>query len=138
MEHNIEIIDILLQTLNYKALAPYSPKTKYLYSIKYNCEWNLNDDKKMLFSSINVNFEGADKKSNELSLNVNFVYFAGINNTFGITDKIEEDLIELLDTHVKSIIMSFFIRDINDLFLKSGYPAIGIGDLHQMFMYEID
>ncbi len=130
-ESRIELREIFITNIELSVNTPYIPDEDNDFTIEMESTWSISDDKKMYLSFPEYTFEATNKKTDEKCLTVNIMYFCAAGKDGEILVEIDDAVIDELRQSAETIVLHHFVRDLNDLLARAGYPLIHFSSLSE-------
>jgi len=123
-EPRIELREITITNIELNVSTPYMPDEDNAFTIEMESPWSISDDKKLYLSFPTYTFEATNQKTDEKCLTVNIMYFCVVDKDGEILVEIDDAVIAKLRQSVETIVLHHFVKDMNDLLSRAGYPPI--------------
>ena len=123
-EYPVKLKEIMTTDIDLDSRGPYVPKADYTSNIKMETDWALSENKIMYitFSKFSFITKIKDKDAERITININ--YFCAADRGGEELSEIDDAVMTELDNYDKTIISHYFIKDLNDLLLRAGYPPV--------------
>ena len=123
-ESRIELREVIITDINLDVSTPYISEEDLSFTIDLESTWSLSEDKKMYISFPAYTFEATSQKTDEKHLTVNITYFCAADRDHETSVEIDDAVIAELRQSTEAIVLHHFVKDLNDLLARVGYPPI--------------
>ncbi|MBW8003636.1 MAG: hypothetical protein FVQ80_16760 [Planctomycetes bacterium] len=128
-ESRIELRKIFITDINLEVHTPYTPEEDNTFTIELESTWSLSDNKKTYISFPMYTFEATSKKTDEKCLTASIMYFCVVDRSGETLAEINDAVIAELRQSSETIVLHHFVKDLNDLLARAGYPLIHFSSL---------
>ena len=123
-EPRIELIEITIANIELNVSTPYEPDEDNSFTIEFESTWSLSENKKMYSSFPTYTFEATNKKTDQMCLMVNITYFCAVDRNGKTLVEVSDVVTNELRQYTETILVHNFVKDLNDLLTRAGYPRI--------------
>jgi hypothetical protein len=128
-EYKIQLIEVVITDINLDVSAPYDSDEEYGFAIEMEGTWSLSEDKKMYILFPSYSFEVTCRSTEEKCIKANITYFCAADSDDKTLTEINNTVIAELHQSSEVIVLHHFVKDLNDLLARTGYPPIHFSNI---------
>ena len=136
-ESRIELRQIIITDINLDVSIPYKSDEDLSFAIDLESTWSLSEDNKMYISFPAYAFEATGQKADGKNITINIKYFCVADRGPETLVEIDEEILTELRQSVETIVLHHFVRDLNDLLARTGYPPIHFSSISMVLEDEV-
>jgi hypothetical protein len=119
-----QLRDVVLTDVNLDVRGPHLSKRDYSFAIELQTSWSLTGDRTLYVSFPDYSFVATDDKTKEKAVTADIRYFCAAGLGQERLPEMSEEIASQLTVCAEPVLLHYFVRDLNDLLVRSGYPAI--------------
>ncbi len=120
----VELRAVLITDIVLDVRCPSVSDEDKRFGIDVESTWSLSSDGKMYVSLPAYTFEVAREKTDEKLLTASISYFCAAAPVREVPEGVDDEVAAELHQCTDSVINHHFVKDLNDLLLRAGYPPI--------------
>ena len=120
----MQLREVLLTSIVLDVQVPHFDEHEYSFAIEFESTWVASEDSGMYISFPEYSFQATDKEGDAESLRAEITYFCTAASMQPTSGDISDEVRAQLRAHAEPVLLHYFVRDLNDLLTRSGYPPI--------------
>lgn len=116
--------EVVLTDVKLDVRGPHLPEHEYSFAIELATSWTLTEDHSLYVSFPGYSFVATDDKSKEKTVTLEIRYFCAAGRGQQRLPDVNDEIAARLKLCAEPVLLHYFVRDLNDLLVRSGYPAI--------------